>query len=280
MLNWDDLKYVLAMEQFGNLTKAAKLLKTNPTTVSRKLKRLSESYGQTLFTRSRTGDWSLTDQGRVFAKAARRCQAEIDSLCDDPVDEGPTEIKISTVDFIAEKIFAPNICELMTLDSQVSLTLDTQDKNVSLAFGEADLAIRLGRPKAGRLVVSKLTDIDMSVFSSGGVKTKDWVGLPIELDWVPEMKLGYAFFGRPPVMRMSTFASIRRAAYERGLSGIGPDVVFDGCCDMLKVRGQPMGTHREVWSVFHEERRQDKVLGQVRDWAKRCFATNQLNVAA
>jgi DNA-binding transcriptional LysR family regulator len=159
MIHWDDLKYLLALEQHGNMIKAAKSLNTNPTTVSRHIKRLSETYQQTLIARTHNGGWQLTEQGQTFARAAQVCQQQIQQLDKPSEVVESTNITVSTVDFIAETILAPRINDLQLRRNQISLTMETSDKNVSLAFGEADLAIRLGRPKQGRLVASKICNL-------------------------------------------------------------------------------------------------------------------------
>lgn len=271
MNHWDDLKYLLAVKEHGSLINAAKFLKTNPTTVSRHIKRLSDTYGLTLYNRTGNGDWKMTAMGDVFVLAAERCKKEIDGLSEPVVEQETQCIKISTVEFIADRFLAPAIGEFFNPECGLSVSLDVQDRNVSLAFGEADLAIRMARPTSGRLVASKVGDVAMSVFCPVGGDKLNWIGLTDEYDWVPEMKLGLEFFGRPPALRMGSFASVRRAALESGLSCVGPDKMMTEWPELKRVEDAKRSAYREVWSVFHESRRQDKALLAAREWAKSCF---------
>lgn len=271
MQHWDDLRYLLALEQKGSLVQAAKLLKTNPTTVSRHIKRLSETYKKTLVTRQPNGEWSLTKEGLVFASTAKRCDIEIDALNSDTADTAP-EITITTTEFIGEQILTPKVRNVISSDEDFVLTLDMRDRNVSLAFGEADLAIRLGRPTSGKLIASKLSDIEMNAFSVNGEVSRRWVGLPAQFDWAPEMQFGLEFFGCEPIMRAGSFSMIREVAADHHLACIGPTFMMEGWHGLQILDRAASPAIREVWSVFHESRQHDDALSSARRWAKECFS--------
>ena len=279
MQHWDDLKYLLALEETGNLTKAAKALRTNPTTVSRHIKRLSETYKKTLVTRRPNGEWSLTKEGMVFASTAKRCSSAISALSNKTVEER-SEITVTTTDFVGDHILSPQIHNLIDAPDKISLTIDMRDRNLSLAFGEADLAVRLGRPTSGKLVASKLADLDMNIFSLQGRMTKRWVGLPAQFDWVPEMQLGLDFFGCEPTIRVGSFASIREVALQQDLACIGPNLMMEDWEGLKRMDIFGPSATREVWSVFHESRRHDDALYRARKWVKSCFNNISVKTAA
>lgn len=279
MQHWDDLKYLLALEESHSLIKAAKVLKTNPTTVSRHIKRLSEAYKKTLVTRQPSGEWALTQEGKVFAATAKRCNTEIDALNGDAQTPAP-EIIITTTDFVGEHILAPHISNVISRPNDLVLTLDMRDRNVSLAFGEADLAIRLGRPTTGKLIASKLADIEMGVFSIDGKMTKRWIGLPSQYDWVPEMQFALDFFGCEPIIRLGSFASIRDIAVKHDLACVGPHLMMNGWRGLDFMDCPDPAANREVWSVFHETRSHDQALFRARQWAKDCFSSLPERAAA
>lgn len=271
MQHWDDLQYLLALDEHGTLANAAKALKTNPTTVSRHIKRLSETYQKTLVMRQPNGEWQLTKEGAVFSATARRCFEEIDALSADTPTVRPC-ITVTTTEFIGENVLAPHLSNVLSAPSDIALTLDLRDRNVSLAYGEADLAVRLGRPTSGKLVASKIADIEMGIYAPEGRDAKRWVGLPSKYDWVPEMQMGFSHFKNEPLIRLGSFSSIRRVALEHGLACVGPVMMLDGWRGLRALPSSHM-SHREVWSVYHETRRHDAALLQVRGWVKGCFST-------
>ena len=61
-LDWDDLRFLLAVRQHGRLVAAARALRVNQTTVTRRLAALQESLGARLFERDATG-YRLTPLG-------------------------------------------------------------------------------------------------------------------------------------------------------------------------------------------------------------------------
>ena len=54
-MSWDDLRYVLALVKVGSLSKAAKVLNVDNTTVGRRVEAIEADLGVCLFTRTHRG---------------------------------------------------------------------------------------------------------------------------------------------------------------------------------------------------------------------------------
>ena len=67
-LNWDDLRFFLAVAEAGSLSAASSVLKVNTTTVLRRVASLEDSLGARLFDRSRSG-YRLTPRGERLQRA-------------------------------------------------------------------------------------------------------------------------------------------------------------------------------------------------------------------
>ena len=67
-MNWDDLRFVLALSRAGSLARAAKLLKVDHTTVGRRIEAAEEALGVSLFTRTSTGYVPTADAERLLAQ--------------------------------------------------------------------------------------------------------------------------------------------------------------------------------------------------------------------
>ena len=270
MQHWDDLRYLLALSEHTSLKNAAKFLKTDPTTVSRRIKRISEDTRKTLVTRQPNGEWVLTKDGRAFAAIANRCNVEI-GILEGPVQKTSQNVTITTTDFLADHILAPQVSNVLSDQSDLIVDIDSHYQNVSLAYGEADLAIRLARPTSGKIVASKLADIEMDLFSKNGKMTKRWVGLPAKFDHHPEMKMCFEFFDCPPALRVSNFDNIRKIAVEQDLACMGPKFMMSEWGGLKSINHFSPPINREVWSIFHETRKHDEALMRVRRWVKDCF---------
>ncbi|SFU01985.1 DNA-binding transcriptional regulator, LysR family [Pseudovibrio denitrificans] len=75
-LNWDDLKYFLAVARSGTIRGGATLIRVNHTTLARRLEVLEERVGSRLFDRSKTG-LVLTELGEALLPYAERVEDEM-----------------------------------------------------------------------------------------------------------------------------------------------------------------------------------------------------------
>lgn len=270
MQNWDDFRFVLALANAGSMALAAKYLNTDATTVSRRVTRLSAEYGLSLFRKTK-GSWVLTNAGERFVAAASQFDAEVEKLKrkKDGKLSGHS-VTLNTTEFIITDFLSPNIDKLAPVTEGFHLTMTCSDKRISLAYGEADIALRLSRPIEGRLIGSRVGRIGIGLYAPPDSAPKNWVGLTQDLDWTPEMQMALQFFGKPPDLRLPSFVGIRTSAAVLGWAGVGPHSV------MLKnqglVRYQPkLETKRDVWTVIHETRRDDISIKVVKAWVKECF---------
>src|SRR5271169_1537544 len=70
-LDWNDLRYFLAVVDSGSIRKAATALRVGAATVSRALNRLEATLGFRLFSRLAEGP-KLTDEGRAIIEDVER----------------------------------------------------------------------------------------------------------------------------------------------------------------------------------------------------------------
>ena len=75
-LNWDDLKYFLAVARIGTLRGGADSIQVNHTTLTRRLSVMEERVGSRLFDRSKQG-LVLTQLGEDLMPHAERVEAEM-----------------------------------------------------------------------------------------------------------------------------------------------------------------------------------------------------------
>jgi len=76
MLNWNDLRYVLAISRGKTLGAAARLLGVDDTTVARRLAAIQEAIGARLYQRLPDGTLKLTTAGERAALHAERIEAQ------------------------------------------------------------------------------------------------------------------------------------------------------------------------------------------------------------
>ena len=65
-MNWDDLRFVLALSRAGSLARAARELKVDHTTVGRRIEAVEAGLGVKLFTRTSTGYLPTAEAERLL----------------------------------------------------------------------------------------------------------------------------------------------------------------------------------------------------------------------
>ena len=241
---------------------------TDPTTVLRHIKRISQEHKIMLVQRTKGAGWELTAAGKALAKRAKAFRDDIEAIdLGTAATDEPVAIKITSLEFLLTHYLAPYLEEGLDSYPDTFIQLEGSDRKLSLAYGEADLAIRFGRPQEGQLIASKILDMEFALWGTSLGMTGDWIGLPESLDWTPEMQLGLSYFQRQPSIRVTSFAAGRRAALSLDMPFISPRALIRADDPFVKI-GSDAAIHREVWSVIHETRRLDQRLAAVRQWAK------------
>lgn len=168
-MNWDDLRYVLEVARCGSFVGAAKTLNVSHTTVARRLQAMEQTHGASLFER-RGKEYHPTLVARGLIELAREMDARIHDLerqleahAEEPRVEG--EVRIATVAALADRI-GPELAAFRRRYPDVRLWVTVSNEMVSLARGEADVAIRITREPPERLVGRKLTDVRFAVFGA------------------------------------------------------------------------------------------------------------------
>lgn len=168
MLNWDDMRFLLEVSRRPKLTEAAARLKQDASTVSRRLKRLEQELGLTLFERTRRGH-ILTPQGQEIAHQAEIAEqtfSSVANLADADSGHVAGRVRLGVTEGLGATVIAPTIRTFTQRHPNVSLDLISMSGFANVSRREADMAIMLTRPTAGRLKVRKLTDYTLRLYST------------------------------------------------------------------------------------------------------------------
>lgn len=167
-MNWNDLKYFLAVAREGQILGASKKLDVSQATLNRRLGNLEHALGKKLFDRSTTG-CMLLPAGQVLLRHAERVESEmIQTTSDFRADTQNLSgtVRIGAPDGLGVSFLAPRLHLLSEQHPRLQIQLVPMPRVFSLSQREADIAITIGRPKKGRLRVKKLTDYSLSLYAS------------------------------------------------------------------------------------------------------------------
>lgn len=166
-VDWDDLRYVLAIARAGTLSRAAERLKATHTTVGRRLKLLEQTLAVRLFDLTPRG-YVATSAGREVVDAAERVEAEMLALearvlGQDAQLEG--KLRVSTLDMLFRNYQAAfvSFCERYP---RIELTVTTTDAEVSLLRREADVVFRMTNSPPEYAIGKRIADVPFSLYAS------------------------------------------------------------------------------------------------------------------
>jgi DNA-binding transcriptional LysR family regulator len=168
MLDWNDLRYFLAIQRAGTLVRAGGALGISPTTVGRRLTALEDSVQARLFDRTPEG-YALTPAGQELLVRAERMEAEVLTLERDVMgsDRRATgRVRVSTPEMLATRLIAPHLAEFARACPGIALDLVCTNRVVSLARREADVALRLSRPDEENVITRRLTTLPVALYAS------------------------------------------------------------------------------------------------------------------
>jgi DNA-binding transcriptional LysR family regulator len=167
-LNWDDLRYALALSTAGSLARAAKVLGVDHTTVGRRIDAAEKSLGTPLFTRATTG-YQLTQDGERLLgpmRAVEQAVFHVERAAISKPGELHGNLRVTSPETFGVTYLAPRLAAFGR--SHVGLTVELHPSGAvfDLGRGEADIAVRLFRSQPENLVVRRVAEIGYGLYAS------------------------------------------------------------------------------------------------------------------
>ena len=168
MLDWDDLRFYLAILRSGSLSGAAKSLHVAQSTVGRRLASLEASLGARLLNRTPDG-YLPTLSGEDVRRQAERVEAEALALERQVVGRDTRLaglVRVTCSETIASNLVAPCFGALHLMHPDIMIELIPNAKELSLSMREADISVRLKQPDQHDLVVRRIGTVAFGLYAS------------------------------------------------------------------------------------------------------------------
>ncbi|CAN5174433.1 LysR family transcriptional regulator [soil metagenome] len=270
MIDWDDLKTFLAIARHGTLSAAARVLKVSQTTMGRRLDHLHDRAGATLLERTPTG-FRLTATGAAILGEVERMEDAALALertitGEDRRLEGL--VRVTAVDALAAHILTSGLAALHTAHPGIVVELITDNRSLSLARREADIAVRLGRFDAHETIVRKIGEMAFAVYGAPAYLTTygtpDWqAGAPGHRivrvqDDLLDTPDGRWFAERTKLASPALLANSREVQIQGVMAGLGlghlPCYLASSHANLIRLDTGPALT-REIWMGVHRDTR-------------------------
>lgn len=269
-VQWDDLRYVLAVARAGSALGAAKLLGVNQTTVLRRMDAVEARIGAPLFERRKSGQ-TLTPAGRLVAEAAQRMEEEangLESALGAHQRRLSGAVRLTTSDVLAIRLVTPCLRAFHAQYPGVLVELITADRRFDIARGEADVALRASsRPEGAGIVARRMPDNDWTVYCSRGYAAErgipstreeicghDIVGMEGQMGRLAGW-LWLAASAPDAVIRFRSNSLINLVSNLKAGLGLGalPTMIGDSEPELVRCFPPPPELRAEMWLIVREE---------------------------
>lgn len=274
-LNWDGMRYLLALKRQGSALGAAKFLHVSHQTVSRKLTSLENSLGACLLDRSGT-TWRLTVAGESTARHAGIMEKEMQSavrLARTEVNGMRGKVRITTASIGFEHFLMPALKKLMQLYPEIEFEIILDKASKEIQTGCFDIAIRFTKSPPEHLIGTNAGPINFKfcgapqqihaldeacsanipfklpliLLGNAHLDTSEWIGNHIDRESL--------------VLRVSDIAALT-SAIQNGLgSGYMPELLTKSNIELVESRYMPTYTPIDVWILRHQDSRQSEKIG-------------------
>lgn len=271
-MDWDDLRVFLAVSRSESLSAAGKRLKIDPATVGRRIARLEQDTGARLFTRSPQG-YALTDEGARLIPHAE--QAERAALGATEGLSGPGGltglVRLGAPDGCANYLLPQVLARICDANPGLEVQIVALPRVFNLSKREADMAIAVSRPEAGRLTVQKLTDYRLHLAASRDYldrsppirRLEDLQGHRIigyipdmifdkELDYLGEIGLAEVGATVAPLASNSVSVQLNWLRHGAGI-GVVHDFALPAAPELRRILPDRISLTRAFWLIRHAD---------------------------
>jgi DNA-binding transcriptional LysR family regulator len=144
MIDWDDIRYFLAVARRGSITSAARDLGVNHSTVSRRIAAFEDNLGVRLFDRIATG-YNLTPAGQEMVPSAQRMEEEalgLDRRLYGRDTELSGQLRVTTAGTFVNPFLMEQIGKFLAEYPGIDIELVVSTDLANLHAREVDVAIR------------------------------------------------------------------------------------------------------------------------------------------
>jgi DNA-binding transcriptional LysR family regulator len=167
-LDWTSLRDFLAVAEAGSLSHAARRLGVSQPTLTRRMAALEARLRAELLRRTPKGV-ELTEAGESLLQPARQMQQE--ALAAELAVSGRDAalagaVRVTATEGLGVHWLTPVLAELQAEHPAIEIDVVIQNETLNLLRREADIALRLGRPRQADLVGRKLARLAFGLYAS------------------------------------------------------------------------------------------------------------------
>lgn len=167
-MNWDDLRYVLAVSRSGSFARAGKQLEVDHTTVARRVEAAEKSLEVRLFTRTTTG-LTLTPDGERLLESLRGVEESVSAFERAATSRGQEidgPIRVTSPETFGVTFLAPRLAAFGRQHPKLRIELVPGGTVLDLGRREAEVAVRFFKSRPQDLMVRRVATVHYGLYAS------------------------------------------------------------------------------------------------------------------
>lgn len=282
-MQWDDLKFFLALYRAGNVRRAAALLSVSHSTVARRFEQFEAELGVKLLERVGSG-YALTAAGDEVLDAAERVEATMDGVSRRLVGQdkklaGP--VRITMVDMFATHLLMPSLVRFSNDYPEIDLDIQLSYESLDLRKGEADIALRLTARPPDYLLGRKVGTVSYAGYASKDYVANHNLDDPLEANWIgiggaerfPRWVVNSGLAHLPARGSIASVTAQVQATRDGMGVGFLPCFIGDASVDLVRVDYQENFDTHDVWLLRHPDTRETARMRVFSDFMVNEFQT-------
>jgi DNA-binding transcriptional LysR family regulator len=284
MIDWDDIRYFLAVARGGSVRAAAQRLGVNHSTVLRRIAQLEERLGAQMFEKLPSG-YRLTAAGEEVLDLANQMEASSHQLETRVFGRDQSArglLRVTLPPFLATHLLMPDLADFARLHPDIEMEILSTGEVANLTNREADVAIRIVADR--KALPLNLHGLKGPELFSGVYMSRDrlaaWrAGAPDPIRWIVIGNHGLPVWAREGEVH-TTGVPFRTPDAETQIvaaqQGIGmtklPCFVGDADALLVRVPGTDLPMHGTLWLLTQGETRKTKRVRLFTEFVSRRLA--------
>ena len=271
-INWDNLRLFLSVVRAQSAQEAARRLKVDHSTITRRLHRLEKELGTRLFERTSAGH-VMTAAGHRLLEHVERIESTVALLDEDIGGDSQMltgHVRLGATEGFGSFFLAPHLSHFCDRHPAITVELLVVPRFINLSQREADLAINIERPISPTQVTSKLAQYRLQLYAStrylahhapircqADLAEHRLFGYVDELSFSPELRYleSIAPMARTPLRSTSIVAQYSAVREGQGLAVL-PCFLAAQCHELVPVLPAEIDLIRTFWITAPSERRE------------------------
>lgn len=288
-MNWDDVRFFIAVAREGSVTRAAEALGVNYTTVARRISALENRLNTRLFDRIANGHVMTAAASSVLdrALAMEKEMIALDRTVFGQDEKLSGKLRLATIDIAATYLVFPHFADFLQRYPDIELEISVSDAEVDISRREADIVLRMveGEPPQDAIGVH-VADVEFSIYGSttylatrpdlntASTQILRWLLVPgqrelpalFRSDWITKI-----FPLARPGMRIDSMVVMLSALrHGFGICGL-PRFVGDAEPKLAMVPNTLAEQKMSLWLLHHADLRKTSRVRVLRDFLRDCL---------